>query len=162
MKRRRQKDIFEKWLEDMLKFYGLDGRRKRRKTTWPLNRNKKVKITNVSFSENMSFYYLNSLEDLESLCSEDQRLFESPSDYFIVDGFQVFRFVKPETQPRVLRVENIELNPDYYGVKAQLSQAQLFDFAKREQIFIFETEDSYVIPSTICLFAKKEKGGESR
>jgi len=120
-----------------------------------LNKNRKVKVASVSFSLESTFYYMNSLQELEELMDKKQPLFESDNDYFIVNGFNVFRYVKPETQPRILKVEKLELNPDYYGVKAELTKTQLFEFAKKELIFIFETEDSYIIPSTICLFAKK-------
>ena len=124
-----------------------------------LNRNKKIiKIANVSFCPEMTFYYLSSLPELEALKDSKHPLFESENDFFVVDGFSVFRFVKPETLPRILKVKSLELNPDYYGVKVELSLAQLFDFARKEQLFIFESGDAYYIPSSIMMFAlKKEK-----
>jgi len=33
-RRRRQRDFFGEWLQEMFEMYGLDGRRKRRKKTW--------------------------------------------------------------------------------------------------------------------------------
>jgi len=33
-RRRRQRDFFDSWLEELLEMYGLDGRRKRRKKIW--------------------------------------------------------------------------------------------------------------------------------
>jgi len=120
-----------------------------------LSRNRKVKVASVSFSLESTFYYMNSLQELEELMDKKQLLFESDNDYFIVNGFNVFRYVKPETQPRILRVESLELNPDAYAVKVELSKDKLFDFARREQLFIFECGDTYYLPSAIMMFAKK-------
>jgi len=119
-----------------------------------------IKVSSVSFSENTTFYYLRTLEELYALCSKNQPMFETESDYFVVKDFSVFRYIKPKTLPKILKVQSLELNPDYYGVKVGLSQNELFAFAKREQLFIFETEDSYIIPSAIVMFAKKEKPGK--
>ena len=122
-----------------------------------LSRNRKVKVASVSFSLESTFYYMNSLQELEELMDKKQLLFESDNDYFIVNGFNVFRYVKPETQPRILRVESLELNPDAYAVKVELNKDKLFDFARREQLFIFECGDTYYLPSSIMMFAKKVK-----
>jgi hypothetical protein len=103
---------------------------------------------------------LNSLQELEELKDSKELLFETESDYFFVRIFSVFRVNKPETLPRILKVESLEVNPDSYGVKVRLTKDKLFDFARKEQLFIFETGDSYIIPSSICMFAKKESGGE--
>jgi hypothetical protein len=124
------------------------------------NKNRKIKIANVSFSLESTFYYMNSLQELEGLLEKNQPMFETDDGYFMVKGFSVFRYVKPETQPRILKAESLELNPDAYGVKVRLTKDKLFDFARKEQLFIFETGDSYIIPSSICMFAKKESGGE--
>ncbi len=123
-----------------------------------LNKNRRIKVQGVSFSMESTFYYMNSLPELEGLLERNMPIFESDNDFFIVKAFSVFRFVKPESAPRILKVQKLEVNPDAYAVKVQLSREALFDFARRESLFIFETEDCYVLPSSIYLFAlKKEK-----
>lgn len=123
-----------------------------------LGKNRRIKVAGVSFSLESTFYYLNSLKELEDLMEKRQPMFESDTDFFMVKGFSVFRFLKPESAPRILKVESLTVNPDAYAVKVQLSSEALFDFAKRESLFILETEDCYVLPSSIYLFAlKKEK-----
>ncbi|MCJ7635406.1 hypothetical protein MUP77_23830 [Candidatus Bathyarchaeota archaeon] len=122
--------------------------------------NRKIKVAGVSFSLESTFYYLNSLKELEDLMEKRQPMFESDTDFFMVKGFSVFRFLKPESAPRILKVESLTVNPDAYAVKVELTKDRLFDFARRESLFIFETSDSYVMPSSLYLFAKKESGGE--
>jgi len=126
-----------------------------------LGKNRKIKVQGVSFSMESTFYYLNSLEELEGLMEKHQPLFESDSDFFMVKGFSVFRYVKPGTQPRILKVENLQLNPDSFGAKVEMTKENLFDFVRKEQLFIFETSDSYILPGSICMFAKKEKEPKS-
>ena len=121
-----------------------------------LNKNKRVKVANVSFASEMTFYYLDSLRELEELRDSKELLFESETDFFIVRAFNVFRVVKPQTMPRILECKSLELNPDAYAVKVELSRDKLFDFARREQLFIFECGDTYYLPSSIMMFAKKE------
>jgi len=119
---------------------------------------KKIKVAGVSFSLESTFYYLPSLKELEDLLEKHQPMFESENDYFLVKGFSVFRFVKPESAPRILHVQSLTVNPDAYAVKVELTRDELFDFARREQLFIFEAQDCYVLPSSIYMFAvKKEK-----
>jgi len=122
-----------------------------------VGKNRRIKVQAVSFSMESTFYYMETLKELEGLLERNQPLFESDCDYFAVKGFSVFRFVKPETLPRILKVESLTVNPDAYAVKVELTKDRLFDFARREGLFIFETSDSYVMPSSLYLFAMKEK-----
>ena len=122
-----------------------------------LGKNRRIKVQGVSFSMESTFYYMETLKELEGLLERNQPLFESDCDYFAVKGFSVFRFVKPESAPRILKVESLTVNPDAYAVKVELTKDRLFDFARREGLFVFETSDSYVMPSSLYLFAKKER-----
>jgi len=122
-----------------------------------LGKNRRIKVQGVSFSMESTFYYMETLKELEGLLERNQPLFESDCDYFAVKGFSVFRFVKPESAPRILHVQSLTLNPDAYAVKIELSKAELFSFARKEQLYLFETNDSYVLPSSLYMFAKKEK-----
>jgi hypothetical protein len=121
------------------------------------NKNRRIRVSGASFSLESTFYYMSSLEELEGLLERNQPMFESDTDFFLVKGFSVFRFVKPETLPRILKVESLTVNPDAYSVKIELSKAELFSFAQKEQLYLFETNDSYVLPSSLYMFAMKEK-----
>jgi len=125
------------------------------------NKNRRIRVSGASFSMESTFYYLNTLEELEGLLEKHQPMSESDTDFFIVKGFSVFRYVKPDTVPRILKVESLELNPDLFPTKVQLTKDNLFDFARKEQLFIFETEDGFYLPGSVCMFAlKKERSCE--
>jgi hypothetical protein len=66
-----------------------------------------------------------------------------------------YRFVKPEAKPKTFHAKEIFINPDGYSVKVELSSEELLSFAIRKRVPIFETAEEYIIPSEICLMAKK-------
>lgn len=68
-----------------------------------------------------------------------------------------FHYSKPGP-PKIMVVEKLELNPDSFSCKVELSQKTLFDFAKKRALFVFETDEGYYLPSSeLVFFSKKGK-----
>jgi hypothetical protein len=110
-------------------------------------------------------YVVSDVENVEQLeelrGSANQSFLESDSDIFLIKPGIVYRYQKPEALPRIIPVEKLELNPDRYSAKIQLSPEQLMAFARRERLFLFETKDGFFIPSDTILYAEKKKAKES-
>lgn len=117
---------------------------------------KTIRIERIDLPYDLVLSDVKTLEDLEQLCRHGESLLESDTDYYLVRGFMAYRFSKPEAKPRIIKAQQLELNPDAYRVKVELTLEQLFAFAKIERLFLFETEDGYYIPSDTILFAKKK------
>jgi hypothetical protein len=99
-----------------------------------------------------------SLTRLYELADKNQLFLETDTEYFLLDqkGHVCFRYVKPDSKPRIIHATTLEMNPDRFTGKVELSEAELFQFAKKESLFLFETQDSFVIPSDVMFWAKKK------
>jgi len=94
------------------------------------------------------------------LRESNQPLFESENDIYLIKGKFVFRYVKPDSKPRIMRVESLQLNPDHYSAKIELSLKDLTAFANRERLCLFETEDGFYLPGECVIYASKQKVSE--
>ena len=114
-----------------------------------------IRVYHASFPEDAVFLDFLSLEELKSLGDKNHPVFEDADSSFVVDDNTVYRYLKPDAFPKVMKTEHLEVNPDSVSVKLELTQEQLFNFARKEQLLIFETADGWWIPSSICMYAKK-------
>jgi hypothetical protein len=105
---------------------------------------------------------VDSLDELVWLRGKNQPIFESESDFFLVNEHMVFRYLKPDAKPRILKAQKVELNPDHFSAKIELTVEELFKFAKNERTFLLESSDCYIIPSDTVMFAYKGKSEVSK
>jgi hypothetical protein len=118
----------------------------------------RIKVENVELPLDMIECDVDSKDKLETI-RHGQILIETPNDFYLVSskGNMAFHYSKPGP-PKIMAVEKLELNPDSFSYKVELSQKTLFDFAKKEGLFIFETDEGYYLPSSeLVFFSKKGK-----
>jgi len=122
-----------------------------------LNKPKRIHVDAIEFPEDTIITSVSSQDEFDRL-RKNQTTLETETDLFLIqkEGL-VYRFMKPNVPPRIIRVEKLELNPDHYGVRLQLSVEQLFEFCRRERLWLFETSDSYILPGETILYAQKQK-----
>jgi len=118
-----------------------------------------LKVTRVDIPYE---YVLSDVQDrniLELMCKGKENVFlETEEALYLLGSSSVFRFIKPEGLPLIIPAENLEISPDHVQAKIQLSKETLFAFAKRERVFLFETNSEFCIPGETFMFAKKERG----
>ena len=89
--------------------------------------------------------------------AENKTVFETPQDFTFITEDEIFRSIKPDGKPRIIKVEHLELNVDHTTCSVRLTVSQLFQLALREKLWIFETSDMFVSPAGITFLAKKVK-----
>jgi hypothetical protein len=117
-----------------------------------------IRIARVDLPLEFVITDVENAKQLEELREPNQPLFESDQDIFLIKPGIAYRFQKPNSRPRIVTVKKLELNPDRYSAKIELSLEELFAFARRERLFLFETQDGFYIPSEVVMYAVKEKG----
>lgn len=123
-------------------------------------RKKALAVEFIELPTSMILSEVDCPERFEEL-EQDHILLETPNELFAIDqkGEVAYRYTKPKAQPRIIKVRNLELSPDSFSIKAELSQPGLFEFAKRQCLYLFETDDGFYIPSdSVVFYAKKERG----
>jgi hypothetical protein len=118
----------------------------------------RIKVENVELPLDMIECDVDSKDKLETI-RHGQILIETPNDFYLVSskGNMAFHYSKPGP-PKIMAVEKLELNPDSFSCKVELSQKTLFDFAKKRALFVFETDEGYYLPSSeLVFFSKKGK-----
>lgn len=94
------------------------------------------------------------ITDVESPKILDQirgLLFDTPTELCLFSKGVCFRFNKPSL-PRIIKVEKLELNPDYYPAKIEMKQQDLFNFARKQALDVLETSEGYYIVSNTLVF----------
>jgi len=116
-----------------------------------------VRISNIELSDFMCILNIDNFSRLVSLQKPDETILETDREYFLIHENLAYRCFKEKAMPKTLKVNSLELNPDGFSVKVCVEKDVLLSFALRNNMLVFETEDQYVIPTDIYLFAKKEK-----
>lgn len=123
-----------------------------------MNVPKFLKVESVDLHSDMIISEVDSPEKLKEL--DPKHLFiETPEAFFAILPKEdvVFRYTKLSSLPRIIKVEKLELSPDAYSMKAELSQHALFEFAKRYGFSLLETSDAfYIYGEGAVFYAKKE------
>ena len=78
-------------------------------------------------------------------------LFDTPTELCLFSKGICFRYNKPSL-PHIIKVEKLELNPDGFPVKIQMTKKGLFDFAKKSALDVLETTEGYFIVSSSLVF----------
>lgn len=90
------------------------------------------------------------------------KVYETPRESFVIIEDHVYRSLKADAKPVILKTDSLHLHANYGKVKAQVSQETIFQFANENSLTLFETPDSFVLPSErMMLIAKKEKEKEA-
>lgn len=122
---------------------------------------KRIKPIQAEFIElpsEMVISQVDSLERFKAIDKHGQICIETPNEVYVLKGPVAFRYEKPSAKPHIINVESLELNPDHFTLKVTLTKDQLFSFARRQQIILFEAADGYYIPNGEVIFqAKKER-----
>ena len=96
----------------------------------------------------------------QTLLKKHGKIYETPSAFFFLDPEEdvVYRAIKPDGTPRVIKVKRIEINYDSFVSKITLSVKELFDLAKHQKYWIFETEEKFIVTAGMIFEAPKERG----
>ena len=117
-----------------------------------------LQVEDVELPLNMAILDINSKAQLESL-QHGEVLIETPKEFYLINskGDTAFHFCKPGL-PEILKVEKLELNPDSFSAKVELTQQSLFDLAKKRSMYVFEDVNGwYVTADNFVFFTTKVK-----
>lgn len=119
-----------------------------------------TKVEEIELSPDLSVLYVSSFARMVRLCGEKDCLLETNDSFFLLKGAVAFRCLKEKARPKILKTSEIWLSPDVVSVKAVVSEEELLSFAVKNGLCVFETGDSYLIPSDVTLMAKKKLRNE--
>jgi hypothetical protein len=116
-----------------------------------------TKVAELELSPELTLLHVDSLDQLTTLCGRRDEMLEKNDSFFLLKDTVAFRFVKREAKPKIFKTRELWLNPDSASVKVVIDEYELLAFAVKENVPVFETQTEYIIPSAICLIAKKTK-----
>jgi hypothetical protein len=122
-----------------------------------LRKPKHVKVDNIELPSDVILSDVDSLEKLNNI-QNGQVILETEKDLYLLDKEgMAFRYAKPNCLPQIMKCEKIEVHPDHFSVKVQLSQDALFEFARKQSLILFETNDGFYVPSSEIVFFSNKK-----
>jgi len=114
-----------------------------------------VAISKVMYPENFLEFLVPKKTLLEIA---KNKMYETPREFCIIIKDHVYRSLKTNATPHIFKTASLHVHAHYAKVKAQVDQETLFNFANENGLVLFETPDSFVLPSEMMmLIAKKEK-----
>ena len=117
-----------------------------------------IRVSSVDLGSYISILSVDSFDKLKGLQTGNEMILETDTAFVLLKEDLAFRFLKPQAKPKILRAEELLINPDASRVKATLSSEVLLAFAVQIDVPVFETPTEYIIPGDITLVAaKKEK-----
>lgn len=118
-------------------------------------KHRRVLVESIELSDQLSLVNVGSLKKLQSLQKQDEVLIETPNSMWLLQGLTAYRHIKPHSMPRILHTNDLQLSPDHASGHACISCEELLRFAVENNLSIFETETSYILPGEVTLTAKK-------
>jgi hypothetical protein len=116
-----------------------------------------TKVAELELSPELTLLHVDSLDQLTTLCGRRDELLETNDSFFLLKDTVAFRYVKKEAKPKIFRTKELWLNPDHSSCRIVIEPDELLAFAVRNNIPVFETDSEFIVPSDICLIAKKPK-----
>ena len=118
---------------------------------------KTTRVCELELSPDLSLSQVDSFDKLLELREKNDWLLETDDSFFLLKNNVAFRFVKREAKPKLFRTKELWLNPDSSACKIVIEPEELLAFAVKQNVPVFETKEEYIIPSDVCLIAKKPK-----
>jgi hypothetical protein len=124
-----------------------------------MNKNIIRKVTMIDLSDETNLLQVDSLEELKAIRKPTELIYETPRDFFILrdDEGCAYRVIKQPPQPIILKVSELSISPDSTHISVKLSISDLFQFAVRSSVIIFETSDKLFALGEPLLYADKER-----
>lgn len=116
-----------------------------------------LRVKRVDLPDNMIVWDVNDLDSLLGMRDKDEMLLETDQDIFLLKQLGLIRYSKPEGKPQIVKIQNLSLNRDRYDCFVELTEQDLFNFAKTMRLIVLEAEDGFYIPSSTFFHAEKEK-----
>ena len=114
------------------------------------------KITSLELSDMVSIINVPSLAKLVELQQAKDWLLESDDSYFLLKTRVCLRSWKKNARPKTIKILGFEVHPDY-PLRVKISSEDLFDFALKHNISLFEAPDTYVLPGDGLMMVAEKK-----
>lgn len=97
--------------------------------------------------------------DNEQIKQVDGVHVETPDFTFAFDAENdlIYRAMKSTARPKIVQVSSMQINQDSFTAQVELSEKELFEFAMRENLLVFELPTEWVIPAGVFMKAAKVK-----